>query len=165
LLFQTLSMPFFAENIFMGGNFWDNIKGLLSDRNKPDIWLIREARLGKTAIINGQRRDTVPSADKACRIARVLETTVEELVHGEEGGEYVRRLFAEKGLIWEPPSHLADIVGALGALDDDTLETVRTMVLSLAGGSDKRQKLPPLVARPTAPAYTKGIVTKQDEVS
>jgi len=124
-------------------NFWDNIRKLLNARDKPDVWLIKEAKLGKTAIINGQNRNTVPSADKACRIARALETTVEELVNGENGREYVQRLLTDKGLLWKPPLRIADIVDVLNAVDDVTLETVRTMVLPL---KEKRDALPDLAA-------------------
>jgi len=127
----------------MHGNFWDNIRKLLNVRDKPDVWLIKEARLGKTAIINGQNRNTVPSADKACRIARALETTVEELVNGDDGSEYVQQLLANKGLLWKPPSRIADIVDVLNAVDDVTLETVRTMVLPL---KEKREPLSGLTA-------------------
>ena len=112
-------------------NFWGNIKKLLNIKNIPDVWLIKEAKLGKSAIINGQNRNTVPSVDKAYRIACALGVTVEELVDGEAGAEYVRKLYANKGLLWEPPTRIADIVAVLKALDDDTLETVRTMVLPL----------------------------------
>jgi len=128
----------------MNSNFWDNIKKLLNSRNKPDIWLIKEAKLGKTAIINGQNRNTVPSADKAYRIACALEVTVEELLDGEDGVEYVRQLFADKGLLWEPPRRIADIVEVLNAVDDITLDTVRTMVLPLK--EKKGDAMPDLAA-------------------
>ena len=78
-----------------------------------------------------KRRVVLPRADEAIKIAKAMSTTVEELVDGEAGAEYVRKLYADKGLLWEPPTRIADIVVVLKALDDDTLETVRTMVLPL----------------------------------
>jgi hypothetical protein len=115
----------------MINNFWDNIKKLLNIKNKPDIWLIKEAKLGKTAIVTGQARNTMPSADKAYRIALALETTVEELVDGENGSVYIHKLISEKGTLWEPPLRIADIVDVLNVVDDTTLDTIRTMLLPL----------------------------------
>ena len=46
-------------------------------------------------------------------------------------------LFANNGLLWEPPGLIADIVDVLNAVDDNTLDTVRTMLLPL---KEKRGK-------------------------
>jgi hypothetical protein len=78
-----------------------------------------------------KRRNVLPRADEALKIAKAMSTTIEELIDGEAGAEYVRRLYADKGLLWEPPSRIADIVDVLNAVDDTTLDTVRTMLLPL----------------------------------
>jgi hypothetical protein len=129
--FSNFFLNYLSENLLMIDNFWGNIKKLLNIVNKPDIWLIKEAELGKTAIVTGQARNTMPSADKAYRIAIALETTVEELVDGENGSMYIHKLISEQGALWEPPPRLTDIVNVLQVLDDATLETVKTMILSL----------------------------------
>lgn len=79
-----------------------------------------------------------PNVISAYAIAKALKTTVEELVDGEAGAEYVRGLFADNGLLWEPPARIADIVQVLDAIDDETLETARTMLLPLRGKKGKR---------------------------
>jgi hypothetical protein len=117
--------------------FWDRIKRRLNKIDKPDIWLIRNANLGKTAIINGQTKKTTPSVDIAYRCAKVLETTVEELVDGETGAEYVRRIVRNAGGAWEPPDRIADIVQGLSLLDDRELDIIRGAVSAAVAGNKK----------------------------
>jgi hypothetical protein len=78
-----------------------------------------------------RRRNVLPRADEAVKIAKAMGTTVEELVDGDAGSDYVQQLIIDKGLLWKPPSRIADIVDVLNVVDDNTLDTVRTMVLPL----------------------------------
>jgi DNA-binding XRE family transcriptional regulator len=114
-------------------SFWDRIKRILSALDKPDIWLIKNAGLGKTAIVNGQRRQTSPSVDIAYRCAKVLQTTVEELVDGEAGVQYLREYIREAGWTFAPPERLADIVNALKDLSDHDLNIVRGTINGILG--------------------------------
>jgi len=57
--------------------------------------------------------------------------TMEQAVAGEKGAEYVREWAKNDGGTWQPPDRIKDIVDVLGHIDDDTLETVRTMVVPL----------------------------------
>ena len=95
------------------------------------ISVVFEGNKDRDSFNGWKRRNVLPRADEALKIAKAMCTTVEELVDGEAGAEYVRRLFANKGLLWEPPSRIADIVDVLNAVDDTTLDTVRTMLLPL----------------------------------
>jgi SOS-response transcriptional repressor LexA len=122
---------FFTDNNLMDENFWDRIKKLLNAMDKPDIWLIKNAGLGKTAIINGQTKKTCPSADIAYRCAKVLRTTIEELIDGTAGEQYLREYIREKGWEFSPPEGLADIFNILGQLDDSELRTVAKMIAAL----------------------------------
>jgi hypothetical protein len=119
-----------AENILMSEYFWDRIKKLLGKMDKPDIWLIKGAGLGKTAIITGQTKKTSPSVDIAYRCAKVLKTTIEELVDGEAGEQYLREYIREKGWKFCPPERIADIVEGLSLLDDNELGMIRGAVAS-----------------------------------
>jgi hypothetical protein len=121
-----------AENNLMSEYFWDRIKKLLSTIDKPDIWLIKGAGLGKTAIINGQTKKTSPSVDIAYRCAKVLRTTVEELVDGDTGEQYLREYIRDKGWQFFPPERIADIVQGLSLLDDNELEMIRGAVVAAA---------------------------------
>jgi hypothetical protein len=115
----------------MDENFWDKIKRRLNTMDKPDIWLIKNANLGKTAIINGQTKKTSPSVDIAYRCAKVLKTTVEELVDGEAGEQYLRGYIQEKGWEFSPPEHISDIVQGLSLLDDNELDMIRGAVAAV----------------------------------
>jgi DNA-binding XRE family transcriptional regulator len=116
----------------MNEKFWDRIKRLLGAMNKPDIWLIKNAGLGKTAIINGQKKQTSPSVDIAYRCAKVLQTTVEELVDGESGAEYVRKIVRNDPRAIQVPDRLFSIVEDLLLLDEKELIGIRANVEALA---------------------------------
>ena len=120
--------------------FWDNVRKRIKDKKEGQKWLSEASGVGRTVINSGIARSSSPSIDNAYRVAKALETTVEELVDGEVGGEYVRKLFADKGLFWEPPPHIADIVGVLDSLDSAALDFVKRVVFSFSNS-----KLPPNV--------------------
>jgi hypothetical protein len=109
----------------MSASFWDRIKKRLNSIGKPDIWLIKSANLGKTAIVNGQTKNTSPSIDVAYRCAKALRTSMEELTDGEDGERYLRGYVQEQGWGFAPPERIADIVGALQKLSDDELVPIR----------------------------------------
>jgi hypothetical protein len=88
----------------------------------------------------GEKKAYEPKAENACALARALQTTVEELVNGQAGADYIHKLYKEKGALWEPPQRIADIVEVLQALDDATLETVKTMILPLQEKKDSERK-------------------------
>jgi len=131
-----------AEIIAMNSKFWENVRDHIKDTRDGQKWLAEASGVGRTAINGGiaklskpeTKGNTIvnsPSADNAFAIAKVLKTTVEQLVDGARGAEYVRQLYAAKGLFWEPPGRIADIVAVLDAVDDATLDTVRIMLLPL----------------------------------
>ena len=127
-------MTFFfweAEIHDMYSKFWDNVRRLIRDKKDGQKWLAEKASVGRTFVNNGIARLSSPNVDSAYAIAKALDTTVEELVDVEDGWEYIRQLVADKGLLWKPPPRIADIVDVLNAVDDVTLDTVRTMVLPL----------------------------------
>jgi hypothetical protein len=116
----------------MDNCFWGNIKRYLRSLNKPDIWLIRNAGLGKTAIINGQQKRTSPSVDIAYRCAKVLGITVEELVDGEAGAEYVRKVVINDPKAIQVPDRLSSVVEDLLLLDEKDLIEIRANAEALA---------------------------------
>ncbi len=72
-----------------------------------------------------KRRSVLPRADEAIRIAKVLNTTVEELVEGDDGKRYILNLISKEGNLFAPPGRIADLVEGLKSLDSDQLEIVR----------------------------------------
>jgi transcriptional regulator with XRE-family HTH domain len=111
--------------------FWDRIRGILHALNKPDIWLIKNAGLGKTAIVNGQRKQTSPSVDIAYRCAKALEITIEEIIDGETGEQYIREYVRRKGWQFSPPERIADIVEAAEKLSDEQLDYVMGLITTM----------------------------------
>jgi hypothetical protein len=112
--------------------FWDRIKRFLGKMDKPDIWLIKNANLGKTAITNGKNKKTSPSVDIAYRCAKVLGTTVEELVDGEAGAEYVRKVVRNDPKAVQVPDRLSSVVQDLLLLDEKELRGIQANVEVLA---------------------------------
>jgi hypothetical protein len=115
----------------MQSEFWDNVRERIKDIKNGQKWLAETSGVGRTVINSGISRASSPGADYAYAIACALGTTIEELVDGEAGTEYVRRLYQDKGILWEPPPRISDIVEVLQAVDDVTLDTVRKMILPL----------------------------------
>jgi hypothetical protein len=126
----------------METEFWGNVRVLLARRTQQ--WLAQESGVGRTAINNGLGKDvkkkkSFPTADRAYKIAVTLGSTVEYLVGGEEGADYIKRWARENGGAWEPPSRIADIVHGLLLLTDEELVPIRGAVFALAG-TKKREE-------------------------
>jgi hypothetical protein len=64
--------------------------------------------------------------DHAYAVARAFSVTIEELVDGEAGAEYVGSV---SGGLWEP--RLRGIVDILKRLDDDQVKIVEKMIAGL----------------------------------
>jgi hypothetical protein len=75
--------------------------------------------------------ETEPKVKDFYAVCKTLNITMEQAVAGEKGAEYVREWARNDGETWQPPDRIKDVVDVLGHIDDDTLETVRTMVLPL----------------------------------
>ncbi|GHU16740.1 hypothetical protein FACS1894163_06650 [Spirochaetia bacterium] len=78
-----------------------------------------------------EREQINPGVLDLYKAAKALNKTVEELVDGEAGAEYVRELVREAGGVWEPPKKLADIIEVLLKLHPQDIEMVRIMVNSI----------------------------------
>jgi hypothetical protein len=70
------------------------------------------------------KRSYLPSVTSGYAIAKALKTTVEELVDGESGVEYIKQLVRNTGLAWEPPPRIAGVMAILNGLGDDELVIV-----------------------------------------
>jgi len=65
---------------------------------------------------------TMPNADQAMNISRVLDTTVEYLVNGEEGKEYVIKWALDHGNIFRPPDRLKALCEIAEIMADDEIK-------------------------------------------
>jgi transcriptional regulator with XRE-family HTH domain len=87
-----------------------------------------------------------PNVISAYAIAKALKTTVEELVDGEDGAEYVRQWVRNEGKIHEPPERIADIVASILDLTERELNIVRGTIRGICNDvaqDDKVETNPP----------------------
>ena len=83
-----------------------------------------------------QKQAYLPNVISGYAIARALETTVEELVDGEAGAEYVRKIVRNDPRAVQVPDRIFPIVKDLLLLDDKELRAIRANVEELA--ADKK---------------------------
>jgi hypothetical protein len=139
-------LTFFSKNseiIDMYSKFWDNVRELLKGRKDGQKWLANESGVGRTAINNGigklskpeSKGRTIknsPSVDNAYAIAKVLGLSVEELVDGKAGAEYVRKVVKNDPMAIQVPDRLSSIVEDMLILDEKDLIGIRANVEALA---------------------------------
>jgi hypothetical protein len=124
--------PISFDNIDMASKFWDNVRNRLNVFGKTQKWLANESKVGKTVINSGISRLSSPTVDNAYSISKVLNTTIEELVDGEAGAEYVRGIVRNDPKAIQVPDRLSSIVKDLLFLDEKELIGIRANVEALA---------------------------------
>jgi transcriptional regulator with XRE-family HTH domain len=120
-------------------DFWDRVKlgvdnGITTYARIADKLGVWESR------VSGWHRGPkkiIPPADYAVVMAKMLETTVEELVDGEKGEQYLKEYIHKKGWGFTLPERIVDIVKDVQRLSNDDLVPVRGVIKSLV---DKREK-------------------------
>jgi SOS-response transcriptional repressor LexA len=104
---------------------------------------------------------TYPDVREGVLIAKLLETTAEELVEGEQGKEYVRQLLAKEGSLWEPPENIREIVNIIQNLNETDQKVVKKM---LAGLQYEYESPSPVAFETTEaePEYASPVVSIKD---
>jgi hypothetical protein len=123
----------------MGSKFWNTVRIKLNDLNETQKWLSIQSGVGHTVINSGISRASSPSVDNAYAIACVLRTSIEELVEGEAGAEYVRAIVAEDPKAIQVPARIKSIVDGLLVLDEKELVGIRANVEALAEAKKGRE--------------------------
>jgi hypothetical protein len=72
-----------------------------------------------------------PELLTAVALAKVLNTTVEELVDGEAGAQRLQEYIREKGWGFSPPDRIADIVEGVMGLSDAELTPIRRAIKAI----------------------------------
>jgi hypothetical protein len=116
----------------MGSKFWDTVRIKLNELDETQKWLSIRSRVGHTVINSGISRASSPSVDNAYAIARVLRITIEELVDGEAGAAYVRKIVENDPKAVQVPARIKSIVDGLLVLDEKELVGIRANVEALA---------------------------------
>ncbi len=73
-----------SMNTHVGNDFWDRVLYLLSQQKLKQSDLARAIKKKTGWLSASKERKSIPQADTACAIAKVLDTTVEFLVTGED---------------------------------------------------------------------------------
>ncbi len=63
--------------------FWNRLEAALRERNLNIADLSREINIASPSIQGWKQKGSIPRADIACKVAEVLDTTVEYLINGE----------------------------------------------------------------------------------
>lgn len=64
-------------------NFWNRVIEELKYQGKTRKWLAAAAKLDASTIGTGVKRDSIPNADMAWRISKVLNVPIEYLLYGK----------------------------------------------------------------------------------
>jgi hypothetical protein len=112
----------------MNTNFWFNLDLARKEVRKERKAIIEECDLPNSAFTKGIKLKSDPGVSTAYRCAKSVKKTVEELVDGENGLEYVKGIFKNDGSLFVPPERIVDIVKGLNILDDEDLNIVRGAV-------------------------------------
>jgi hypothetical protein len=122
---------FFTENVYMKTNFWLNMDQTRKEAGKERKAIIEECNLPNNAFTQGISRKSDPSVSTAYKCAKSVSTTVEELLDGESGEQYLRGYIREKGWGFSPPERIADIVEAVDTLSDEELVPIRGAIRAI----------------------------------
>lgn len=68
-------------------SFWENVEDIREYRNLSRKELAYRAKFSQTSISTGIKRQSVPAADVAFRIAKVLNVSIEYLLTGKNSGK------------------------------------------------------------------------------
>jgi hypothetical protein len=123
---------FSTENVFMKAKFWSNLDQVRKEAGIERKAIIEECDLPNNAFTQGIRRKSDPGVSTAYRLARCVNKTVEELVDGETGAEYVRKIVRNDPKAIQVPDRISSIVGDLLFLDENELIGIRANVGALA---------------------------------
>jgi hypothetical protein len=132
IAFRQNIFIFFAENLLMKTEFWSNMEKARIEAKKERKAIIVECDLTSNAFSRGLERKSDPGVSTAYRLARAVNKTIEELLDGEVGAEYVRKVVRNDPRVIQVPDRLYSIVEDLLFLDENELRGIRANVEALA---------------------------------
>jgi hypothetical protein len=112
-------------------DFWTRLKKQVKIRNQTQESVSADIRVPFGTFRKWMDRKTYPDANEVVRLAVLLKTTVEGLVDGEAGEQYLREYIREKGWQFSPPERVAGIVDAAGMLSDEQLDYVMGLIRTM----------------------------------
>jgi hypothetical protein len=121
----------FTEDIYMKTEFWSNMEKARIEAQKDRKVITIECGLTSNAFSRGLERKSDPGVSTAYKCAKAVEKTIEELLDGETGIEYIRQIVQKKGWQFSPPERVAGIVEAAGMLSDEQLDYVMGLIRTM----------------------------------
>jgi transcriptional regulator with XRE-family HTH domain len=119
----------------MASLFWNNLEKAREKAGIERKAIERECNLANNAFSQGLKRNSSPSVDLSYLLAKTVGTTVEELVDGNAGLEYVLRIVRNNPRAVRVPDRIFPIVECLLFLNDKELRAILANVRELT--SDK----------------------------
>ena len=112
--------------------FWENLENarIMARKERKDIE--KECQLANNAFTQGIKIKSSPSVDLAYKLAKAVGITIEELVAGESGAEFVRKAVRNDPGAIQVPERIYHIVESLLLIDEDQLTGIRANVEALA---------------------------------
>jgi hypothetical protein len=123
---------FSSEKMLMKTEFWSNMEKARLEAKKERKVITLECGLTSNAFSRGLERKSDPGASIAYRLAHSVNKTIEELIDGEAGAEYVRRVVRNDPRAIQVPDRLYSIVENLLFLDENELIGIQANVEALA---------------------------------
>lgn len=112
--------------------FWNNLENARIKAQKERKSIEKECNLPNNAFTQGIKRGSSPSVDLAYQLAKAVGYTIEELVAGEAGAEYVQRTMRNDPRTIQVPDRIYPIVEGLLVLNDRDLSGLLAHVQTLA---------------------------------
>lgn len=130
--------------------FWETVKIEIRKQGTTQEWVAGKVGTRRDSFSRWASRETIPRADEAYRIARALNTTVEYLVDGDDGTEYLRGLpmFAAAypaesrgiGLVADPGTEYDALARKIRALPPEDVEEITAIVELKAARASAKTK-------------------------
>jgi transcriptional regulator with XRE-family HTH domain len=116
----------------MKTEFWSNMESARIEAKRERKAITLECGLTPNAFSRGLERKSDPGISTAYRLARSVNKTIEELIDGETGAEYVRKVVRNDPRAIQVPDQLYSIVENLLYLEENELIGIRANVEALA---------------------------------
>jgi transcriptional regulator with XRE-family HTH domain len=122
----------------MASLFWNSLENAREKAGKERKEIEKVCNLPNNAFTQGIKRQSSPSVDLAYRLAQAVGMSVEELVAGEAGAEYIRKVIRNDPRAIQVPERILSIVENLLFLEDKELKGIKANVEALV--ADKKGK-------------------------
>ena len=120
--------------------FWPNMEKARIEAKKERKEITLACGLTQNAFSRGIERKSDPGVSTAYKLAKTVDKTIEELLDGEAGAEFVRSIVRNDPKAIQVPDRILPIVDALIILDDDELLGIRANAEALAKIKKEREQ-------------------------